>query len=198
VSRVKVSELISVLRTSGASVKLDFRVGPFEVGAVWVSSAEAWHAEVPGTEGAAALSLLSELPACQVRFSAGEPEGRTIAAAHQPPLELVSDAVKREVAAARAAGQLIIGEGAVAPRHSVGALSLPPDVVPTSGEFSLATPRAERAATDAFEVTFRRGTQAYLRHDFKTALEAFEDCLRQRPGDRRVLHNLERLRNRTT
>lgn len=195
---MKVSELISVLRTSGAATKVEFRVGPFEVGEVWVSDAEACHAEVPGTVGAAALELLSQLAACQVRFSTVAAGERTIATAHQPPLEQVSDAVKREVAAARVTGRLIIGEGPVEPRHSVGALSLPPDVVPTSGVFTLATPPAERAAVDHFEATFRHGTQAYLRHDFKTALEAFEDCLKQRPGDRRVLHNLERLRNRTT
>jgi hypothetical protein len=66
-----------------------------------------------------------------------------------------------------------------------------------SGEaYSLALSEEDLAAQDAYEVQFRRGTQAYLRRDLAAAQEAFEVCLRLRPGDRRSLYNLERLKKR--
>jgi hypothetical protein len=43
----------------------------------------------------------------------------------------------------------------------------------------------------------RGATEAYLRRDYAEALRLFELCLVLRPGDRRILHNIERLRNRS-
>lgn len=196
---MKVSELVSALRTSGESLKIELRVGPFEVGEVHVKDGQAWHAEVPGSSGFPALAMLARLTGFEARFGAQVGPERTIASAHQPPLEVVDDETRRAVAKGRAAGKLVVGVAERVSHRSVTALSLPPDVVPTSGEFTLSgTTPSDRAATEQFEQTFRQGTQAYLRHDFQQALEAFEHCLRLRPGDRRVLHNLERLRSRTT
>ena len=192
--------MVSLLRTSGETVKAEFSAGPFEVGEVLVHDGQAWHAEVPGTRGFAALQLLTRLPSCLVIFRDSAPGERSISPQHQPPLDVLSDELRQAMTRARAAGRLSVGDLEQVSRRSVSDLSLPPDAVPTtSGEFSLnATSPEERAAVERFEVLFRQGTQAYLRHDFKTALDVFEECLRLRPSDRRVLHNLERLRNRTT
>jgi hypothetical protein len=45
-----------------------------------------------------------------------------------------------------------------------------------------------------FDALFRQATQAYVRRDRARAQDLFEQCQALRPGDARVLHNLERLR----
>lgn len=193
--------MVSALRSTADTVKLEISSGVFELGHVLVHMGELWDAEVPGARGYAAYALLAQVGSCQVVFREGVTPGeRTVAAQHQPSLQGVDDEARRALTRARVDGRLVIGSPGVTPRSSVGNLSLPPDAVPvSSGTFTLAgsTP-AEREALESFEALFRKGTQAYLKHDFATAKEAFEECLGLRPNDRRVLHNLERLRNRNS
>jgi hypothetical protein len=56
------------------------------------------------------------------------------------------------------------------------------------------TPVAPEA--DGYDELFRRATTAYLRRDLDTALSLFAQCRQQRPDDRRVQHNIERLEQR--
>lgn len=44
----------------------------------------------------------------------------------------------------------------------------------------------------------QQATDAYLRRDFSEALRLFTECLALRPGDRHILHNIERLKKRGT
>ncbi len=49
---------------------------------------------------------------------------------------------------------------------------------------------------DAYEALFREAQMAYLRRNHVKAIELFEECLAERPGDSRVTHNLKALRKR--
>jgi hypothetical protein len=57
--------------------------------------------------------------------------------------------------------------------------------------------RAEVAAAaplpQVFTELYREAVAAYVRRDYEAALRLFERCLRLRPDDRHVRHNLERL-----
>ena len=55
---------------------------------------------------------------------------------------------------------------------------------------------APEAGGDAYEDLFREATHAYLRRDLGRALELFLRCQKERPEDRRVAHNIERLQQR--
>jgi tetratricopeptide (TPR) repeat protein len=57
------------------------------------------------------------------------------------------------------------------------------------------TPAAGRV-TSRYDEVFRLATEAYLRRDVDTALTLFTQCLEERPNDRRVQHNIERLEQR--
>ena len=62
-----------------------------------------------------------------------------------------------------------------------------------------ATPQASQAAAPGgsrYDETFRLATEAYLRRDVDSALTLFAQCLEERPDDRRVQHNIERLQQR--
>ena len=58
----------------------------------------------------------------------------------------------------------------------------------------LENPRSDLATA----ILFSDGTQAYLRRDYAKALGCFEECLTLRPMDKRVAHNIERLRERVS
>ena len=79
---------------------------------------------------------------------------------------------------------------------SSGRISAPD--LPASGRISTPGKAAdEREPESPYEIHTREATEAYLRRDYAEALRLFELCLVIRPGDRRILHNIERLRNRT-
>lgn len=61
-----------------------------------------------------------------------------------------------------------------------------------------APPVKPEAHEGSFEQLFSDGTQAYLRRDYAKALGCFEECLSLRPMDKRVAHNIERLRERVS
>jgi len=53
-----------------------------------------------------------------------------------------------------------------------------------------------RAPGSAFETLLQQATAAYLKRDFDQALKLFEECRMIDPSDRRVQHNIERIKNR--
>ncbi len=61
-----------------------------------------------------------------------------------------------------------------------------------------ATNHANAADADNYEALFREAQMAYLRRNHVKAIELFEECLTQRPGDSRVSHNLKTLRERVS
>lgn len=179
---------------------VELALGPFELGRVVVHAGELWHAEVPGEQGAGAFSLLRQVASCDAHF---RPAGgqdlppRSIAhdAGHSSD-DGVDEAQSSLLAQARKDGSIHLGEpsdegkAVTVPGH----LSLPPNPIPAGPEDSTFV---DDGMQETYESFFRAGTQAYLRHDFPRALEAFEACRRLRPGDKRVLHNLERLKTRS-
>ncbi|MEZ4372157.1 MAG: tetratricopeptide repeat protein [Polyangiaceae bacterium] len=52
------------------------------------------------------------------------------------------------------------------------------------------------APAPSFDALFHQATEAYIRRDYERALRLFEACRQLRPGDSRVLHNLERVQSR--
>lgn len=54
-------------------------------------------------------------------------------------------------------------------------------------------PPAELLAADRL---LKEATEAYLKRDYGEALRLFNECLVLRPGDRKILHNIERLKKR--
>lgn len=50
--------------------------------------------------------------------------------------------------------------------------------------------------TDPYAELFASATEAYLRRDYDEALRLFEECVRQRPQDRRAEYNLRKLKER--
>lgn len=47
-----------------------------------------------------------------------------------------------------------------------------------------------------YEALFRDATSAYISRRYELALQLFNECLRERPQDARVLHNLRQLERR--
>lgn len=196
---ISLPQLIKCLLHSGDAVSLALTLGPFELGCVVVRDGALWDADVPGARGDEAFALLCQVSSCHAHFRAVEASRlptRTIVEGDRYLREAtVDDDLVDAVAQARRSGSLHVGEvrgGETTPRPIDG-LSLPPHPVPAGREDSVFV---DDGMQEAYETFFRAGTQAYLRHDFARALEAFEACLRLRPGDRRVLHNLERLKTR--
>lgn len=58
------------------------------------------------------------------------------------------------------------------------------------------TPSSTRTFSSPMERLMQEATGAYLRREYDRALELFERCREIDPADRRVLHNIERLKNR--
>jgi hypothetical protein len=54
-------------------------------------------------------------------------------------------------------------------------------------------PAAELLEADRL---LKEATEAYLKRDYGEALRLFSECLVLRPGDRKILHNIERLKKR--
>jgi hypothetical protein len=53
-----------------------------------------------------------------------------------------------------------------------------------------------KAPGTRFAALIQDATAAYLRRDYDRALRLFEECLSIDPADRRVQHNIERIKNR--
>lgn len=77
-----------------------------------------------------------------------------------------------------------------------------PSATPSSPEPSAPPPSlatiavSQSNAPRGFDALVQQATAAYLRRDYAEALRCFEECLALRPGDRQVLHNIERLKKR--
>ncbi len=95
---------------------------------------------------------------------------------------------------------LLLESGAVELGKSVSAVaasdSSPTPTTPTTDQ-SQAAP-SPSAADNEYNNLFRNASMAYLRRAHQTATELFEQCLALRPSDRRVIHNLEALRKRSS
>src|SRR5690606_1396404 len=59
-----------------------------------------------------------------------------------------------------------------------------------------AAPATARSAGGDYEELFREATSAYISRRYELASQLFNECLRQRPQDSRVLHNLRQLERR--
>lgn len=90
-------------------------------------------------------------------------------------------------------GALVVG---AAPRRSLPADVVAPPVVAPPSPVAVVVDAAAPSAEHRYDEVFRRATEAYLRRDVDTALALFAQCLEQRPDDRRVQHNIERLQQR--
>ncbi len=69
-----------------------------------------------------------------------------------------------------------------------GTVKTPP---PTASTASAPTPEAPD-----FDALFDRAMHAYLRRNHEEALQLFAECMKMRPDDARVRHNLEKLKGR--
>lgn len=197
---IALTDLVQHLRRVGASTALELAHGPFEVGSVVVHQGSLWHAEVPGASGDDAWSLLKAVPTLAAHTkdlaSSSVPKKSITNADTALGEARVDQGTAREIEAARANRVILLGAGeaAKAPAAQVSQLSLPPAPIPAGAADSSVV--LDDASQQAYEELFRTGTQAYLKHDFATALESFTACAHLRPGDKRVLHNLERLKQR--
>ncbi len=197
---ITLRQFVSHLRRSGDTLAVELSLGPLELGGITVSDGLVWHAETPGAHGDDAWSLLSLLGRCDAHV-------RPLTDAQRPPRSVKAtlplDALDaHSVAAAEEARQrrtMKLGSTANSsvlvprlPLASASQLSLPPAPLPSTRDSTLLDDPQQRA----YEELFRNGTQCYVRSDYKGALESFEACLRLRPDDVRVLHNIERLKTR--
>lgn len=73
---------------------------------------------------------------------------------------------------------------------------IPPAAPPSGPIVEPASKVPAEPPASGYETLLRAATEAYLRRDYGEALQLFEACLALRPGDRSILHNIERLRNR--
>jgi tetratricopeptide (TPR) repeat protein len=85
--------------------------------------------------------------------------------------------------------------GAPAPATQPSLASTYPETVDAASPVVPPAPAAP-AEVSRYDETFRLATEAYLRRDVDTALTLFAQCLEERPDDRRVQHNIERLQQR--
>lgn len=90
-------------------------------------------------------------------------------------------------------GVLAVGVPATAKGSSPAIFSETVDQAPRPGTIE---PAAAPAPASRYDEAFRLATEAYLRRDVDAALTLFAQCLEERPDDRRVQHNIERLRQR--
>ncbi|MCC7073706.1 MAG: hypothetical protein IT383_20515 [Deltaproteobacteria bacterium] len=197
---ISLTDLVQHLKRLGASSALELAHGPFEVGCVMVHQGSLWHAEVPGASGDDAWSLLKAVPTLAAHTkdlsSASVPKKSITTADAALGDRRVDPSTARAIDAARANRVILLGAGEAAKPSTaqVSQLSLPPAPIPAGAADSSVV--LDDASQQAYEELFRSGTQAYLKHDFTTALQSFNACARLRPGDKRVLHNLERLKQR--
>lgn len=179
---------------------LELAHGPFELGGVIVHGGSLWHVESPGATGDDAWSLLStvsELRAHVRALAAGSLPAKSISTADAGLDDGALDAgTSAAIESARLERVVPIGGPSKSPRGDarISQLSLPPAPIPAGPADSSTV--LDDASQQAYEELFRAGTQAYLRHDFPRALEAFTTCARLRPNDKRVQHNIERLKSR--
>lgn len=54
----------------------------------------------------------------------------------------------------------------------------------------------DEGSTKNYDALFREATAAYVQRRYRDALELYEQCAALRPDDRRIIHNLRRLRER--
>ncbi len=177
---------------------LELAYGPFELGSVVVHGGSLWHAEVPGARGDEAWSLLQNVATLSAHL-------RALSADAVPQKSVKRDAGLDDAAVDPAAGAAIeaarlervvhLGRPAAVPasHDTVSRMSMPPAPVPAGPADSSPL---DDDSQQAYEELFRAGTQAYLRHDFPRAMESFAACARLKPTDRRVQHNIERLKTR--
>ncbi len=108
-------------------------------------------------------------------------------------------AAYRALAHAVAKGLIVSTPDAPAPVPPAGRTSsVPPPPKATLRPTASAPPAAVAATLDAasYDDLFERATRAYVRRDVDEALLLFEGCLKRRPDDRRVRHNIEKLKQR--
>jgi hypothetical protein len=84
------------------------------------------------------------------------------------------------------------------PEHHAAPAAPTPPAPPAQPATNAAAPANERpkAKPTQSEELFSQATQHYLLRDLDRAEELFEEYLRLNPGDKRALHNLERIRRR--
>ncbi len=166
------------------SARLRLRAGGVDIGSVDIAEGTVAHVRLPGADGDEAASLLPRLPAVRVDV---EPL----------PANLPPPTVGAEARAALASATPSLSPAAEETLLEAFGLRTGPKIetpAPPSPPPAASAPGLEPAAT--FEDLLREATAAYLRRAYGRALELFERCARMRPDDRRVVHNLARLRRR--
>ncbi len=166
------------------SARLRLRAAGVDIGHVDLEAGEVTRVRLPGADGDEAARLLPRLPAIRVDV---EPlpaklpaptvgaEARAALASAAPSLSPAAQETLLEAFGVRTGPKI---EAPAPPHPSPGA----------------SAPGLDPDAT--FEDLVREATAAYLRRAYGQALELFERCARMRPDDRRVAHNLARLRQR--
>ena len=206
---LRLGDYLEFAREHSISAELELRFGVIELGRVLLVNGELRHAELPGSSGEKALSLLSGLSRIEVEvrsLTSDRPttfRGDWRKSVHTPPLtrwarEALSSTFAEHIISA--APPMKIGPP---PPWGISALRgrgrapqetpLPPLIspkVPPKIPPAKAVPKAD------FDELFIQAMQAYRRREHRAALDLFDQCADLRPGESRVEHNRLRLRKR--
>ncbi len=165
-ARTGIGSVLAGLSAGQQSQTVGLCLGAVEVGRIDVADGVVVHAEVPGATGDVALRLSAKLAGIRTVLRDGEPCGQRTVTIDWRTVFEVT--------------------------HD----DAPP---PPNAGSSTASAHLEPIAADPeqdYEGLFRAATAAYIQRDYARALELFEQCHAARPQDRRVAHNLDRLRTR--
>ncbi|HGG56992.1 MAG TPA: hypothetical protein ENK31_04260 [Nannocystis exedens] len=231
------NEYIAFARERSLSAILDLCLGPIEIGSLTLKRGRLWHAEMPGSSGNTALSLMCKLARVEVQARALRRDQAQTLNGSSEQLFTLPKLTEQSRKVLTAAFEGIMHEAVDTPNrtheHSAAGdpkrtttdttLRLPtiirgptkptrpplPAPAKTPAETPRTPPTAVPAKTSAkperlgqeeneenFDALFLRAMRAYGRRDYHSAMKSFERCATLRPGDSRVQHNIDRLRER--
>jgi len=201
---LRLGDYLEFARERSISAELELRFGVIELGRVLLVSGDVRHAELPGSSGERALSLLCSLARIEVEVRSLTSDGPTTLRGDWRSIIRTSPLTQeaRKALISAFAGHL---KPAVAPPTTVERsppLRIPglrtgraaPPETPSPLHLS---PKLPSAKTEAdFDTLFIQAMRAYGRRDHHAALDLFDQCADLRPDDSRVQHNRLRLRKR--
>lgn len=175
------ADILHSLADQGRSVSALLWLGRVEVGRIDVERGEVIHAEIPGASGDTALRLFPRLVGVRITLDELRVSERSVGPDWR---ELLGPPVVDADLKSLGPKWADVARPRSKPPHKAS-----PHPEPIQG--SMAPP-----VQSDFDELFADAMKAYLRRDYSLALELFEACEELMPGDRRVAHNLGRLRGR--
>jgi hypothetical protein len=195
-SLLSIPDLLQMICLGGYSRDIHLFDGPVQLGMIAIRQGRVERCFGFGARGEAAFYKLVNLRRGRYKVNEAQDLGSADEAlVSHPWQELLMEAARLEDEAEHVAQSAAANDGVIAfptPAPHAAALDLPapPPVIHDDDDDDGPSP------TPDFTRLLAEATASYLRRDLPRTEELLRHCLTLRPGDRRVLQNLERVRRK--